>query len=334
MNIHIIFTGGTIGSVQSDEKVIHAHPKASYTLLKMYMEKYGGDNSEFVFSSPYHILSENLSAENILSLIADINDILKDKSISGIIITHGTDTLQYTAGVLGYVFGAACIPIVLVSSDRVLTDNRANGLVNFKYAVDFIKGGYGTGVFVSYRGKEGTPVIHRSTRLNGFAAFSADITSICGRYYGRFDNDVYVQYDSSTVNGRAAMFDNTDDIMLNGTSGDIINIIPYPGMKYPKITKNTKAVLHGSYHSGTICINDEFERFAKNAEEKDIPIYLTGLDTDQAVYETVCRYSDHGIRILPKSAFIAQYCKLWLAVSNGLRIDEIMQTCVAYDHLY
>lgn len=333
MNIHIVFTGGTIGSLQSSEGIISTKESAASLLLDMYNENYGSDCG-FTVSSPYYILSENLSADNILSLISEINNIKKRNDLSGIIITHGTDTLQYSAAILGYVFGAAGIPILLVSSDYVLTDGRANGLINFKYAVEFIKGGYGTGVFVSYRNADGISVIHRATRLDRPHAFSADITSICGKYYGRFDNYKYIQCDDCITTGMQSMFDNTDNIALNGISEEITGIIPYVGMKYPEITGNTAAVLHDSYHSGTICINSEFEKFVKSAMDKNVPVYLMGLCAGEASYETVCRYSDYGIKILPPSAFISQYCKLWLAVSNGLNIDEIMGISVAYDHLH
>lgn len=344
MNIHVIFTGGTIGSTISAGnagKIISTDPSSSSVLLKMYEQKYG-DKVKFKASSPYYILSENLSAEKILLLIREINTILKDKDIEGIVVTHGTDTLQYTAALLGYVFGGADIPVLLVSSDYVLTDSRANGLINFKYAVDFIKGKYGKGVYVSYRNAGGASVIHRGTRLNGPIAFSADITSICDKYYGIFDGEKYVQCDDSAPADcgkavsphRTALFDDTQNIKLAYVLDGIISIMPYVGMKYPEIKDNTKVILHGSYHSGTICINDEFDRFAKSAMDKNIPIYLTGLKGGEAAYETICRYGDYGIKVLPASAFIAQYCKLWLAISNGLDIKKIMQTRVAYDYLY
>ena len=49
----------------------------------------------------------------------------------GVIITHGTDTLQYTAAFTGYIMAGAQIPIVLVSANYVLEDVRSNGVDNF-----------------------------------------------------------------------------------------------------------------------------------------------------------------------------------------------------------
>ncbi len=329
MNIHVIFTGGTIGSAISDKGIISARDSMAYALIDMYLEKYNNDCC-FTVSSPYYILSENLSAENIRLLIKEVNTVLNNKDLSGVIIAHGTDTLQYSAAILGYIFGSSDIPVVFVSSDYVLTDPRANGLCNFKYAVDFIRKKYGTGVFVSYRNKGGLPIIHRATRLNGYNPFTADITSI--KYYGRFENNEYIQCGHNEMTEMQAMFDSTDNVKLDNISDNIIRITPYVGMVYPKITENTMAVLHESYHSGTICINDSFKCFAKSAMDNNVPIYLTGLCGDSAQYETVEKYKDYGIKALPDRAAIAQYCKLWLALSNGICIDDIMQTSVAYDH--
>lgn len=336
MKIHVIFTGGTIGSLISESEsgsdIINESYQASEDIIRLYETKYGGDVC-FSSSAPYHILSENIKAYNIRLLIQEINKTLKNNDISGIIVTHGTDTLQYTAAVLGYIYGALNIPVVIVSSDYVLTDPRANGLVNFRYAVKFIENGYGNGVYVSYRNQKEPSVIHRAVRLNAHSPFSADITSVCGKYYGRFDNEKYIQCDNSKTE-KLALFDNTDNIKLNDISDDIIRITPYVGMKYPAITENTVAVLHESYHSGTICMDEGFDIFAKNAMDRNIPVYLTGVNTKEASYETASRYSEYNIHVLPESAVIAQYCKLWLAVSNEICISEIMQTSVAYDYLY
>lgn len=42
-------------------------------------------------------------------------------------------------------------------------------------------------------------------------------------------------------------------------------------------------------------------------------------------------YEQYGIRVLPKMSLIATYCKLWLALSNDLDVNSIMNTCIAED---
>ena len=100
-------------------------------------------------------------------------------------------------------------------------------------------------------------------------------------------------------------------------------------MSYPILTSDTKAVLHESYHSGTIAVNDEFISFAESALEKNIPVYLTGLSDTEDVYASVEKYLKYGITALPECSSISQYCKLWLSICNNLDILSVMQKSYA-----
>ena len=146
LKIGVIFTGGTIGStIDQSGHIVADKDNRDFLLLNLYRHKFTLQD-EFVIRTPYCILSENLSGRELELLVACVNE-LKEK-VDGIIITHGTDTLQYTAAALGYVYSNLAIPIVLVSSNYVLEDSRANGLTNFACAVSFIHAGQGHGVFV------------------------------------------------------------------------------------------------------------------------------------------------------------------------------------------
>ena len=93
MNILVIFTGGTIGSrLNEDEGVICAGHEAPYNLIENYVDN---GTVSFCTMEPYKILSENLAAGNIEMLVNLIQ--VHYKNYDGIIVTHGTDTLQYTA---------------------------------------------------------------------------------------------------------------------------------------------------------------------------------------------------------------------------------------------
>ena len=70
-----------------------------------------------------------------MNLVLDELGITK---VDGIILTHGSDTIQYTAALLSYVLKPE-IPVMIVCSNYVLEDEKANGFDNFCAAVDFIK---------------------------------------------------------------------------------------------------------------------------------------------------------------------------------------------------
>jgi len=95
MKILFIFTGGTIGSTLKDGNVIATDEKKSYKIIEAYGKKYTID-FEYDVCEPYTELSENNTGEHIRMLSTCIRSKL-DCGYDGIIITHGTDTLQYSA---------------------------------------------------------------------------------------------------------------------------------------------------------------------------------------------------------------------------------------------
>ncbi len=144
MNITVIFTGGTIGS-SVQQNFVSTDAQMPYRLLAMYeaeQKKKGAAIPHFQTESPYTTLSEYMDGSHLNLLIACIQKILAGSytdDIDGIIVTHGTDTLPFTAAALGMRFAFARIPIILVSSNYILDDPRANGLTNFTAAVDYIR---------------------------------------------------------------------------------------------------------------------------------------------------------------------------------------------------
>lgn len=344
MKIKVIFTGGTIASHVKEDGYIAPKGKVPYELIEQY-QKENPNDIKFETIEPYCILSENLTAHELNQLIACVKEVLAEDSADGIIITHGTDTLQYSAAILSYVLGCANIPILLVSSDFPLEDERANGQINFTYAVKFVEGKYGKGVFVSYCNKGGKPVIHRGAKLLQHKAFSADVKSIKDDCYGSFENNIFIYNKEKIIAQTPAellqennikatdkvyvqgkwMFEMEEKVRLSPDSMEILRIMPYVGMEYPSIGESVRVILHESYHSGTIRISDALKKFAKEAKERKIPIYITGLTQDGNSYETVAEYKKMGIIPLLDTAPIAQYCKLWLALSNHKDIERVMK---------
>lgn len=361
MIIHNIFTGGTIGSHINNAGSISPDQNSPYKLTEMYRQFCGSKNRKheditFINSEPYRILSENLSAEYILKLINAVDDALKNNP-DGIIVTHGTDTLQYSAAILGLIFGGSSVPIILVSSDYVLEDKRANGLINYKYAIDFITGSSAeaasrsnadyarrnkhSGVFVSYCNKGGKPTIHRATRLLPAVFFSADVRSGGDLWYGQYsvqdltDNFIYNPLYKTAPDNYANLCEyagiSCDALDLLPLSDNILRLSSYPGIAYPKLTSAVKVVMLESYHSGTVCIDKNLKSFADNAAKLDIPIYVTGLSDEGAEYETVDMYRELGIEPIYNISPVTVYCKFWIAVSNGIDIRTIAHAHIAED---
>lgn len=92
MKILVVFTGGTIGCVRKG-KVLSPDNKQKYMLTQMYLDRYG--DVDFDTAEPYTVLSENLEGCH-MNRLADCLQSYDLNSYDGIVVTHGTDTLQYT----------------------------------------------------------------------------------------------------------------------------------------------------------------------------------------------------------------------------------------------
>jgi len=178
MKLLVVFTGGTIGCSVDQEGYFSPDQKNGYKLISLFQEAKKADpetrEDEIVIDTvePYSTLSEQLNSTFVQKLIDCVKS-NAEKEYDGIIVTHGTDTLQYAACALGYALGNSSIPVLLVSSNYILDDPKMNGLENFIAAVDFIKGGYGKGVFVAYKNKQEGVTIHRGTRMDAHHTFDS-----------------------------------------------------------------------------------------------------------------------------------------------------------------
>lgn len=298
-----VFTGGTIGSTRANG-AISPDGKNSALLLDLYKEKYGA--ADFDPVTPYTVLSENLSAEHLKALRRCVSENL-DKGYDGVIVTHGTDTLQYTAAYLDLTLGLKTpVPVVLVSANYPLTDSRSNGLSNFAAAVDFIKTSGERGVFVSYHNTaDDCAAIHRGADVMPHLPLDDSVYSLFDRPFGIVQNGVFVKNPDYTERER-------EDFSACELNGKVLYLRAHPGMAFPEITADTKAVLLEGYHSGTLpTASAEFTAFCRSAKAKNIPLYLTGSQSGFE-YESKQTFAQLGIKVLPPMPPIEAYMRLWL----------------------
>lgn len=318
MKILAVFTGGTIGSSKVDG-VISPDCRNSYRLPEMYNEVDVG--VEFTSVQPYNILSENLDGERLTALCECIRS-YDLENFDGVIVAHGTDTLQYTSAYLSYVFGLCKTPIVVVSANYPLEDIRSNGFENFRSAIDFIKSGEGKGVFISYTNCGDNSKIHRASRALPHSSYSDEVYSVSDDFCGEIISGKFVKNDGfSECDDEIFLADN----YRLGKRSDVIFVKSYVGMVYPEISTDTKAVLLEGYHSGTLNTSGEvFIEFCRNAKQKNIPLFLTGA-CEGFYYESKTLFDELGIKVLPKASPIAMYMKLWLL--NKENLNDVFLPC-------
>ena len=307
MKILVIFTGGTIGSTVSGD-YISTDGNKPYVILEKYNAQYPND-IEWDTVSPYTILSENVTCKTYSMLYDTVKDAL-NKEYDGIIITHGSDTLQYSAAFLSLVLGTDTVPVLLVSSNYVLEDERANGMDNFRCAVEFIENKMGRGVFVPYKNNGEDCKIHVPSKLLTHNPYSDDLFSIGGGYYAKYDGDVFLYGTHHEIEYEKPLEPKVD-FDREGTG--ILKLSMHPGMVYPKDFTGVKAVLIQAYHGGTLCVESkELQSFVKRAKEEAVSVYLVGANSETE-YESCKEYESIGITVLPQVSPIYAYMRLWVA---------------------
>lgn len=326
MKLLFIFTGGTIGSTVKGD-IISTDEKKPYLILEKYSEKYG-ICFDYDILQPYTELSENNTGATIRKLVKTVSENLT-KGYDGIIITHGTDTLQYSAAVLSYTLKAD-VPICLVSSNYTIENPKANGLINLHCAVRFIQRVKSAGVWVSYKNQNDIPKIHKGSRLLERQAFTDCIFSIMDSYYGNFDSDYNFH-----INPEYKEFSNQTDYFnpntLTEEADNILRIEPYLGMVYPKIEPKIKYILHGSYHSGTINTKAIFPSdFFRTANKNGVKIFLTGTESGEC-YESTQAFNNMHLVPVNNLSPIAAYVKLWLCAAAEYDPEEVLCKSLAGD---
>ncbi|MBQ2875802.1 MAG: asparaginase [Clostridia bacterium] len=327
MKILFVFTGGTIGTTESGG-VRSADPCKPYKIISAYKSRYGID-FEYDTKEPYNELSENNTGLNISALVRCVAESLSG-GYDGIVVTHGTDTLQYSASALGYCLGSSTPPICLVSSNAPIEDESSNALINLRGAIRFIEEKAGSGVFSVYSNKGGSVNVHRGTRLIGPKAYSDASYSIFGQIYASFDES-FGYHKNAAYSERADDVEPFGCVSLSETNEATLVISPYPGMVYPKLPSGIKYVILNTYHSGTVNTKSEAAReFFLSAKEKGITVFATGIE-EGVSYESMSIFEELGITPVKNLSPIAAYMKLWLADSIGLSPISVLDRSLAGD---
>ena len=152
--VSILATGGTIASRGSsslsltDYGVGSGHKPVGVEVLVdavPEIKNFAQISGEQVFN----VGSSKLSIQNWLTLSNRINELLAKDTVDGIVVTHGTDTLEETAYFLNLVVKSDK-PVVLVGSMRPATGLSADGPLNLVNAVALAasKEAFGKGVMV------------------------------------------------------------------------------------------------------------------------------------------------------------------------------------------
>ena len=150
-NVVVLATGGTIAGAGAS-----AANSATYQAAKVPVDKLIAGVPELADVASvrgeqvFQIASESFTNERLVTLAKRVSALAKDPAVDGIVVTHGTDTLEETSFFLTLVVHTDK-PIVMVASMRPGTAMSADGMLNLYDAVVLAadKESRGKGVLIS-----------------------------------------------------------------------------------------------------------------------------------------------------------------------------------------
>lgn len=139
--ILFLTTGGTIASVAGENGLAPAAGPDIALLAGT------GLDCDVTAKEIFRLDSSNIQPEEWQLLAAEVD--AQHKRYDGIVITHGTDTMAYTAAMLSYMLQGISIPVVITGSQLPLDHPLTDALANLHTAFAMAASGRG-GVFVAF----------------------------------------------------------------------------------------------------------------------------------------------------------------------------------------
>ena len=165
-NILCIGTGGTIASEMASDGLA---PELSANQLLRYVpqvQDFCRPDCQQLFS----IDSTNMAPSRWLQIAACIREHYDE--FDGFVITHGTDTMAYTAAALSYLIQRSPKPIILTGAQKPIESDNTDSKINledaFRCACSPLRG-----VMVVFNGKVILGTRARKTHSKSFRAFSS-----------------------------------------------------------------------------------------------------------------------------------------------------------------
>lgn len=331
--ILILHTGGTIGSIHNPEKQqreVHAD-RAKRILFKHFEESdsvYAPLADELFVDLPlgFETLSENMTLDKLSKIILKLKSV-EFEEYKGVIVLHGTDTLAFTAALFSLVFYDIPVPMMLVSAKSPVPEPESNATDNFKAAVELILDGIAPNIYVPYRNDNGVTYLHLASTLMQCVNYSND-------FYNASSEKLFAYGDNTLFEKCKAFSDNRSwkpiDLNLRFSAEKIRVIHPYVGIDYSDIElKDVKAVLHGSYHSGTLCVggfnSGSALTLGAKCIEMGIPMYISACYYGNDKYSSTADAVEMGGMIPLDMTGEAAYMKLVLGIGMGLEGKELTE---------
>ncbi|RVU53908.1 asparaginase [Anaerosphaera multitolerans] len=273
----LIATGGTIASERTE---FGLSPRTNPREILNHIPQAGG-LAEIDVKQVLNIDSTNIEPEHWL-MISNVIEENYDR-YHGFIITHGTDTLAYTASALSYLIQNGNKPIILTGSQKPITDPITDGKKNLLDSIRYALQEGVRGVYIVFDGKAIIGTRAKKLRSKSYSAFD----SINYPVAAFIDGDRVLRYVGEGLQDEEVKF-------YRELNPKVFLLKLIPGMEpsiFDYISENYDATVVESYGVGGLPFNDRRnfkEALKKVTERGKIIVIATQVmleGSDAATYE-------------------------------------------------
>ena len=174
--ILLLTTGGTIACLPSSDGLAPARSEVMERELDQLRTYY-----DITVLDTMCLDSSNMRPEEWQQIATDI--FRHRKGFDGVVVSHGTDTMAYTASAVTYMLPNIDVPVVFTGSQLPLADMLSDGPDNLRTAFAMAASGH-PGVFLAFDRKVMLGCRAVKVRASGFSAFASINTHYAAQVTG------------------------------------------------------------------------------------------------------------------------------------------------------
>jgi L-asparaginase len=265
----LLHTGGTLGMAPSgDPSSLAPGPYLDHVLERVPELR---DLAELQVEVPFNRDSASMEPEDVLSLANHIRS--RAASFDGVVLIHGTDTMAFTASLLGFLLADLGKPVVITGSQRPLSYVRSDARGNLVDAVD-----------LATRGINEVGIVFGTRWLRGVATDKLSV-----HRYEAFDTPNLAPLAELgmdvVIHPQAGKFDRRMPKALGAAfETHITSYRPFPGMHWHLPAEDTRGVLIETYGAGNLPMErEDLLSLLHHCRERELPVVVTTQCTSGSV---------------------------------------------------
>ena len=312
--ILLIHTGGTIGMIKDKDSGV-LKPDSFYNSVSKIIPELS-NIADIKTEIPFLVDSSELNSKH-WGMIADLIGKYVE-TVDGVVITHGTDTLTYTASALSFMLQNLPIPVVLTGAQKPLSELRTDAKSNLINAIELATCGVNeVSIFFDDKLMRGNRTIKK--HINHFDAFDSPNYPLLGKV--GIDIEIYGDY-LLKKNGIFHIFNKFDHSIA------IFKTFPGCSTEYFTPNKDIRAIVLIAYGAGNIPLkdNDLYDKVKKWINEGKIVALLSETKAgkvDTSLYESGNKLLEAGVIHSKDMTFEAVVTKLMFLLGQYKDVKSI-----------